>query len=212
VIHDPPTAEDIAKATTPIRDQLIAVTKERDVAVSDAATARRQLEGRTTTAPANPQPPLGLRDVAIKLDIWQTVLQAHIRNFVDIYNNVDRLQSVWRDAVPQNRVGLLTEIRSWKEKILGASTKLEGLRLQYTNYSDVSEALKQTRTDELVKAIGYFQKSIEALPDRLPPDWEQEVRQFSGTLRQALTDLLNWESTLQKTAQQNQQILLGQKQ
>jgi hypothetical protein len=51
-----PSAEDIAKATGPMRDQLNAVTQQRDAALTDAATLRQQLDAHTTSpndSPAN---------------------------------------------------------------------------------------------------------------------------------------------------------------
>jgi hypothetical protein len=54
VIHDPPSADDIANVTRPIQDQLNAVTQQRDAALSEAASLRRQLEDTKRPQAQNP--------------------------------------------------------------------------------------------------------------------------------------------------------------
>jgi hypothetical protein len=53
VIHDPPSAEDIAKASAPIQKQLNAVTQQRDAALAEIASLghRRGESSQTTPAP-----------------------------------------------------------------------------------------------------------------------------------------------------------------
>lgn len=51
VIHDPPSADDIAKATALIQSKLDAVTQQRDAALADAASLRHQIAGQSTPPP-----------------------------------------------------------------------------------------------------------------------------------------------------------------
>jgi hypothetical protein len=76
IIHDPSSAEDIAKATAPIQAQLNTVTQQRDAALSDAAALRRQLEA---TAPQPTLPTAQQPSFANNYDIPE----ADIRNLRD---------------------------------------------------------------------------------------------------------------------------------
>jgi hypothetical protein len=58
VLHDPPSAEDIAKAAAPIQQKLNIAAKQRDDALAEVAALKRQIENppnaRSQLAPPNP--------------------------------------------------------------------------------------------------------------------------------------------------------------
>ena len=58
VLHDPPSAEDIAKTAAPIQQKLNIATNQRDDALAEVAALKRQIENppnaRSQLAPPNP--------------------------------------------------------------------------------------------------------------------------------------------------------------
>jgi hypothetical protein len=74
VIHDPPSAEDIAKATATISNQLNIVTQQRDSAVAKAATLSRQLEEARKEASIRPLSDDSIHNARISLDKLTTIM------------------------------------------------------------------------------------------------------------------------------------------
>jgi hypothetical protein len=215
--HDPPTAEDIAKATAPIR-------VERDKAISDLATATKDRDdlkrendalrqsASRQTAPQSPQGSLSdAEDIATKIGIWQSVDQ-QINDLTKVLNEGYATLDTWLPDFQSNRSEEIMRVGALEVAAADFRAKLETLRTSYFNYADIAEALKETAIspgsppipgstfDRLLRSIHGFAQQLRSFGDT-PPHNLKNITPHVDALRRDLNAVKRWQSEIRQTAE-----------
>lgn len=221
IIHDPPTAADIAKATAPIQAQLNAVTQQRDAAMSDAAALRHQLEAaqrgsqNTSVPPSSSAKP---EDVATQIEVWQTI-DDKMNVLAETINQGHAVLDSWAARLKSDRASVIPAIEKFNKSLSAVKNALQTLRHSYPDYVDIADALKETEYvrspvpvtifDKLLYSIQVFWNEVQSLSDPPPENYVDSMRAYTGAFRRDLAIVSAWQSTTRSLAKAKQRQLLN---
>ena len=202
IVHDPPTAEDIAKATAPIIAERDAAIKARDDAMKERNASRPDITpppGQQVT-PLTSQPKWSDQEVATRLDLWHAV-QKGMNGFINAYNSTDIELSQWEDALRANKKDFaVTFANGCRKQISDASEVFQKLRRDYPNFEDISATIDQPYLGPLLDSIDKLVIAVQALPEPLPPNYQTTIRPSVGEVRRQMQNFLDWISNVKTTA------------
>jgi hypothetical protein len=107
IVHDPPTAEDIAKATVPIIAERDAAIKERDTARQELDAARHGAIPPSVVSSPTPQPEWSASEIAARTELWHSIqnavndASAPIGPVIVAYNYGDKALNIWETYIKQ---------------------------------------------------------------------------------------------------------------
>ncbi len=220
VIHDPPSNEDIAAATKPFREQNTAIAKqlgdalaERDMARSEAANSKSQLEEkrrelevaqaaleteRRSKALPSPQtaqpatsPPMSAEEKAIKIEIWRGI-DDQMTILAKALDQGFTLLDSWPTEIKSDRSKALKAATDFNTSLNEVKNTLQNIYTSYLNYGDVSDALNEVRYVRAPYPMTVFDKisySLGAFMHQLQILPEPLPQGFEGSVRLSSTAL-----------------------
>jgi hypothetical protein len=215
VFHDPPTAEDIAKATAPIRAERDAAIRQRDQAIRERDDAKRETQTlrEQQRAPASQEQSssLSAEDIATKIGVWQSINQ-QMNDLAGILNQGYAMLDKWLPDAKSNRTDLINRATALEASVQKFRTGLDQLRSLYLKDTDIATALDAVhlpggRVDasysvftSLPYSIVQFVQHLQNLSDPLPKDVEYEMVPYIGAFRRDLNAMRDWQSQVRQTA------------
>jgi hypothetical protein len=206
IVQDPPTAEDIEKATAPIKSERDIAIKERDTARQELDAARRSVIPPPVVSPPTLQPKWSDQEIATQTELWHSIQNAvndvNSPNgpVVVAYNYGDRVLNIWETHIAENRSDYLGGLADFKKKVSDAAAVMQKLRTDYPNFKDVSETIDQPYLGPLLDSIDNFSEAVSALPEPLPPNYQTTIREKAGTVRKQMKIFNDWISNVQSTS------------
>jgi hypothetical protein len=213
--------------TSGLQTQLDTVTQQRDAALSEAATLRRQLEARaaspSATAPQQSssqsrQQALSGEDIATKIGIWQSVYR-QVNDLAAVLNKGYAMLDSWLRDVRSDRGNEIRNLETLAASVESFRARLDQLRNLYSNDAEVAEALKPvalppgrplppfTIFHSLLDSISGFTAQLRSYSDPVPADIESEMIPFIGAFRRDLNAMRDWQSKVTQTAAEQDKLL-----
>jgi hypothetical protein len=181
IVHDPPTAEDIEKATAPIKAARDTAIKERDTARQELDAARHSAIPPPVVSSPAPQPEWSASEIAARTELWHSIqnavndANAPIGPVIDAYNYGDNALNIWETYIKQNRIDYLGGLKEFRKKVSDGAASIQKLRTDHSNYKDVSETIDQPYLAPLLDSIDEFSGAVSALPEPLPPNYPKNI-------------------------------------
>ena len=220
IVHDPPTAEDMAKATAPIIAERDAAIKERNAARQELGAAQQELTAdqqeldaarRSVIPPPvavspTPQPEWSASEIAARTELWHSIqnavnaANALIGPVIDAYNYGDYALNIWEKYIKQNRTDYLGGLAEFRKRVSNAADGIRKLRTDHSDYKDVSETIDQPYLAPLLDSIDDFSSAVSALPDPLPPNYPKNIEGKAGAVRVQMKAFADWISNVQSTS------------
>jgi hypothetical protein len=202
IVHDPPAAEDIEKATAPIKGERDTAIKERDTARQELDAAHRSVIPPPVVSPPTPQPEWSGAEIAIRSDLWHSIQNA-MNSTVRAYNFGDEVLNRWEDIIPQDKNDYLARLAEFRKRVSDAADGIQKLRRDYPNFQDVSTTIDQPYLGPLLDSIDNFSKAISAIPGPLPPNYQTTLRPLAGAVRVQMNNFLDWISNVDQYREQS---------
>jgi hypothetical protein len=168
-------------------------------------TEQKPNEGSQPTVPPTAQ------DVAKELGAWEATLRIN-NQFVVAYNALDLAMSQWPERVKNDRPRLRADLSDRINEINKATNDLDALAQRYPSVAGFADALARPHSAALPRAAANFSNAIGSLPDApLSAASGDDLRELSGAVRLAMTELVNWMTDLSRTANLKINQLSGRK-
>jgi hypothetical protein len=190
-----------------LAEQQIIIIQQEVGALQAKINAYEQKLG--VSSPANKPPPSipdksknqhKPEDVAILMDIWQSIETRDMNSLVEATNYLYGLQEQWPAKIKKDKKDFLREVSDARKMIIASSQKLADLRDEYPQYQDIRDTFEQPYLPPLLKALDRFSNEIAALPDSLPLNYETIVRSASGALKREMDAAVAWIQSARTTA------------
>ena len=185
VIHDPPTAEDIARTAEPIRRQLNDATQERDAARSDVANFKSQLESKqhdlevaqqalekergfkgtippSTPPVERPKSTMNAEEIATRIEVWQTI-DDKMNTLAGVINQGQTILDLWANRMKSERPTVIPAFDQFNRSLTSVKNELETLRKSYPDYADVADSLKETAYVRAPVPVTIFDKLLHSM-------------------------------------------------
>lgn len=199
IVHDPPTAEDIEKATAPTKAERDTAIKERDTARQELEAARRSVISPPVVLPPTPQPEWSNQEIAIRVDLWHSIQNA-LNDTVKAYNLGDGVLNMWETYIPQQKDEYLKKLALFRKNVSEAADVIQKLRRDYPNFQDISTTIDQPYLGPLLDSINNFSNAISTSPETLTPSSRTTLRQLAGAVRVQMSNFVDWTSNVRSTA------------
>jgi ElaB/YqjD/DUF883 family membrane-anchored ribosome-binding protein len=219
VIRDPPTDEDIDRATASIRMQLSGAIEGQEELRRENERLRQALTRQQTAAPSiSVSPNLSASDIATKIGVWKTIDQ-RMSDLSHLLDQGDDMLDHWAVNARSDRNNLAKNADALASSIQSFRAKLDELRNLYGKDTDIATALSPVYVPggrveptatiflSLPNSLTQFSSHLREMSDPLPENMETETIPFIGAVRRDLNALRDWQSQVRQiAAEENKQL------
>jgi hypothetical protein len=197
VVHEAPTAEDIAKAQAPIKADLGAANQraaslqaQLDTAIRERDAARQSHGENVVSASPQPAPSpetIKVDDIEARIDAWKSI-DGQMNDLRRFLGEGDHIVANWKTS----QAALSQMLVEFRNHIAVLQERLSQLVAANADFSDL-KAVDQAVLSKLASAIGNLLETSSQLPKETTQDgYETSVGPYVGLLKRQLTTAKQW--------------------